>query len=162
MKKEFTKFSVVIFGKEDEKRSPAKGGISLSFNDDTPVVIFGKEGLKGKVFTYAELKKDALYAWAKEAGAKEAYIGPCLNFANTPATEEEIQELFDLGYGDATKRSNGVDYSDRPFLAFLQLRKAGLKPDMVHISALDTKDAPILYSAANEEKESNKLIAELL
>ncbi len=94
-----------------------------------------EEGLSGKLsldlarFFHSEAKCDPSEAFAFVFAGK--------TFQNIEAEEGDFTLLDKLGHLEAGKISQGVSYVDLPLLAFLALRKLGLKVENIEMLRYD-------------------------
>jgi YfiH family protein len=87
-----------------------------------------------------------------------AHLGPSIDFAHHPISEARKIELLksNPNHGAIIKKIGGTSYLDIPLLNYLQLVDAGLKPNQIHVSNLDTYSNPIDYFSFDRDQKTGR------
>jgi polyphenol oxidase len=87
-----------------------------------------------------------------------AHLGPSLDFAHHPISDARTIELLtaNLDHGAIIKKIGGTSYLDIPLLNYLQLVDAGLKPNHIHVSNLDTFSNPKDYFSFDRDQKTGR------
>jgi polyphenol oxidase len=90
-----------------------------------------------------------------------AHLGPSLDFAHHPISEAGTIELLTANpdHGAIIKKIGGTSYLDIPLLNYLQLVDAGLKPNHIHVSNLDTFSNPKDYFSFDRDQKTGRHIS---
>ena len=171
-------FSVLTVGKGDRpERAYSKIAlhpgecVALETHDEVPC-FYGKKGsfLAGEIFSAdSALDGSSIEEVKKELSSKginpeelEVYLAPCLTFSHTIVDEKTIEKVIGLGYREACKRTDGVDFLDVPLIVLIQFRRLGVKMENIRLSSYDTSENPsLLYSKSNGDFEKNLNVATL-
>ncbi|GEM_PF-515303 len=95
-----------------------------------------------------------------EAKDFSAYLGPSLDFAHHPISVERVDEILGMNrsFAPAIKLISGQFYLDVPLLNYMQLIEAGLHPNAIRVSSVDTySNAKEYFSASRDEKTGRHL-----
>jgi YfiH family protein len=90
-----------------------------------------------------------------------AHLGPSLDFAHHPISEARAIELLtsNPNHGAIIKKIGGTSYLDIPLLNYLQLVDAGLKPNHIHVSNLDTLSNPNDYFSYDRDQKTGRHVS---
>jgi copper oxidase (laccase) domain-containing protein len=90
-----------------------------------------------------------------------AHLGPSIDFAHHPITEARKIELLisNPGYGPIIKKIGGTSYLDIPLLNYMQLVDAGLKPNNIHVSNLDTFSNPNDFFSFDRDQKTGRHVS---
>jgi hypothetical protein len=90
-----------------------------------------------------------------------AHLGPSIDFAHHPITEHRKAELLKANpnHGAIIKTIGGTSYLDIPLLNYMQLVDAGLKPNHIHVSNLDTFSNPTDYFSFDRDQKTGRHIS---
>jgi YfiH family protein len=90
-----------------------------------------------------------------------AHLGPSLDFAHHPISESRTIELLRLNpdHGAIIKKIGGTSYLDIPLLNYVQLIDAGLKPNQIHVSNLDTFSNPTDYFSYDRDQKTGRHVS---
>ncbi len=95
------------------------------------------------------------------SGELVAYLGPSIDFAHHPISESRKIELLNTNpnYGAIIKKIGGAYFLDIPLLNYLQLVDAGLKPENIHVSNLDTFSNPTDYFSFDRDQKTGRHVS---
>jgi YfiH family protein len=90
-----------------------------------------------------------------------AHLGPSLDFAHHPISDARSIELLTLNpnHGAVIKKIGGTFYLDVPLLNYLQLVDAGLKPNHILVSNLDTFSNPSDYFSYDRDQKTGRNVS---
>ena len=90
-----------------------------------------------------------------------AHLGPSIDFAHHPITENRKAELLKANpnHGAIIKTIGGTSYLDIPLLNYMQLVDAGLKPNHIHVSNLDTFSNPTDYFSFDRDQKTGRHVS---
>ena len=90
-----------------------------------------------------------------------AHLGPSLDFAHHPIKPERKDELLKLNptFRHVIKKIGGDFFLDIPLLNYLQLVDAGLKPENIHVSNLDTFSNPTDYYSYDRDGKTGRHVS---
>lgn len=90
-----------------------------------------------------------------------AHLGPSLDFAHHPISDVKKMELltFNPNHGAIIKKIGGTFYLDIPLLNYVQLVDAGLKPNHIHVSNLDTFSNPSDYFSYDRDQKTGRHVS---
>jgi YfiH family protein len=90
-----------------------------------------------------------------------AHLGPSIDFAHHPITEARKIELLASNpeFGAIIKKIGGTVYLDIPLLNYMQLVDAGLEPNNIHVSNLDTFSNPNDYFSFDRDQKTGRHVS---
>jgi YfiH family protein len=90
-----------------------------------------------------------------------AHLGPSIDFAHHPISEAKQAELLNSNPNHAViiKKIGGTSFLDIPLLNYLQLVDAGLRPNNIHVSNLDTYSNPTDYFSYDRDKKTGRHVS---
>jgi polyphenol oxidase len=127
-----------------------------------PLVAIIHAGTEGSLKKVTELSIKQL---VKETGVAAtdliAILGPSLDFAHHPITlaRQEAVLQMDTRYQHVIKKIGDQRFLDIPLLNYIQLVDAGLKPNNIHVSNLDTFSNPNEYFSFDRDNKTGRHIS---
>jgi YfiH family protein len=127
-----------------------------------PLIAIIHAGTPGslKKITYQSIRQ-----LIKETGINPhdllAYLGPSLDFAHHPISEERVKEILmmDQSYQSILKKIGGQTYLDIPLLNYMQLIDAGLNREQISMTHLDTFSNPNLFFSYDRDKKTGRHVS---
>jgi YfiH family protein len=132
------------------------------YHPTQPLIAIIHAGTLGSLKAITRLAIDQL---AKETNIPPseliAHLGPSIDFAHHPISDIRKNELLtsNPSHGAIIKKIGGNHYLDIPLLNYLQLVDAGLNPNNIHVSNLDTYSNPNDYFSFDRDQETGRHIS---
>ena len=132
------------------------------YHPTLPLIAMIHAGTIGSLKNITRLSVDQLVKETKVPSDELiAHLGPSLDFAHHPISEARKIELLksNPNHGAIIKKIGGSSYLDIPLLNYLQLVDAGLKPNNIHVSNLDTYSNPSDYFSYDRESKTGRHVS---
>lgn len=132
------------------------------YHRQQPLIMIIHAGTPGSLQKITLL---AVQQLIKETGVNasdlEAVLGPSLDFAHHPISESRVVELLamDTSYRAIIKKIGTQYFLDIPLLNYLQLVDAGLTPQHIHVSNLDTYSNPEQYFSYDRDHQTGRHVS---